>query len=60
MRKRLLPISLELAGIVGIGVGVGIELATGAEIGYLAITMGSLLVAAGGVIWAKFMRGEVR
>ena len=56
--KRLIPLILELAGIAIIGVGIGIELAARADIGYLLITIGSLLVAAGGVIWGKFMRGD--
>jgi len=55
--KRLIPLTLELAGIAAIGVGIGIELAARANIGYLLITIGSLLVASGGVIWGKFMRG---
>ncbi len=55
---RLFPVVVELAGIATIGAGIGIELAAHASIGYLAITIGSLLVAAGGVIWGKFMRGD--
>ena len=47
---------LELVGIGAIGAGIGIELGTGAEIGYLIITTGSLLVATGGIIWGKFIR----
>lgn len=53
---KLIPITLELVGITAIGTGIGIELATGAEIGYAVITMGSVLVAIGGVIWGKFLR----
>jgi len=56
---RLLPIAaviLQLAGIVIIGTGIGIELATGAHIGVLLITIGSVTVAAGGVMYGKFMR----
>jgi len=55
--KRLIPLILELAGIAVISIGIGIELATGADIGYLLITTGGLLLAAGGFIWGKFMRG---
>jgi hypothetical protein len=53
---KLLAIILELVGIGSIGTGVGIELAIGADIGFVAITVGSLLVATGGVIWGKFIR----
>ncbi len=54
---KLFPIILELAGIAAIGVGIGIELSFHADIGHVVITAGSLLVATGGVIWGKFMRG---
>ena len=60
MKKKLLPIVLELIGVSTIGCGIGIELATGAEIGYVIITTGSLLVAAGGIVWAKFIKGGVQ
>ncbi len=53
---RLIPIVLELAGIAIVGLGIGVEVATHASTGDLVITTGSLLVAAGGVIWGKFMR----
>ena len=56
-RLRLLPVVLELVGIATVGMGIGVELVAHANIGYLAITIGSLLVATGGVIWGKFMRG---
>jgi len=53
---KLLAITLELIGITAIGTGIGIELALGAEIGFVAITIGSLLIAAGGIVWGKFLR----
>ena len=56
-RLRLLPVVLELVGIATVGMGIGVELAAHANIGYLVITIGSLLVATGGVIWGKFMHG---
>jgi len=55
--KKLIPITLELIGIAVIGGGIGIELALHADLGYMMITAGSLLVATGGVIWGKFIRG---
>jgi hypothetical protein len=57
MRGKILPVTLELIGIVAISSGIGIELASKAEIGYVIITIGSLLVAAGAIIWGKFMKG---
>jgi hypothetical protein len=49
---RLLAITLELIGIAIIGTGIGVELVTGAEVGFVAITIGSLLVATGGIIFS--------
>ena len=56
MNRKLLPVALELAGIAAIGVGIGVELATHADIGWALVTTGSCLVAIGGVIWGKFTR----
>ena len=55
-RMTLLPITLEVIGIAAIGVGIGIELAMHADVGWAVVTTGSCLVAIGGVIWGKFMR----
>jgi hypothetical protein len=56
MSKKLLPVTLEIVGIAAIGVGIGVELATHADIAWAVVTAGSCLVAIGGVIWGKFMR----
>jgi hypothetical protein len=56
MNRKLLPVALELIGIATIGVGIGVELATQADIGWALVTTGSCLVAVGGVIWGKFTR----
>jgi hypothetical protein len=53
---KLLPIILEILGVAAIGCGIGIEIGMGADVGYVIITVGSVLVATGGVIWGKFMR----
>jgi len=55
--KHLIPIVIELIGISVVGAGIGLELASGGEIYLVMITIGSCLVATGGVIWGKFMRG---
>jgi hypothetical protein len=52
----LIPITIELVGIAAIGAGIGVELATHADIGWAMVTTGSCLVAIGGVIWGKFTR----
>jgi len=57
MSKKLLPITLEIVGVAAIGMGIGVELATHADIGWAIVTTGSCLVAIGGIIWGKFMRG---
>lgn len=54
--KRVIPIIIELVGISVVSVGIGLELAVGGEIYLAMITAGSCLVAAGGIIWGKFMR----
>jgi hypothetical protein len=56
MNKRLIPVTIEVVGVAVIGVGIGVELATHADIGWAIVTTGSCLVAIGGVIWGKFMR----
>lgn len=58
MKKRhLIPIVIELMGISVVGAGIGLELAIGGAVYLVVITTGSLLIAAGGVVWGKFMRG---
>ena len=57
-RKKILPILIELTGIAAIGSGIGIELATHADIGWVVVTSGSCLVAIGGIIWGKFMNSN--
>ena len=58
MKKRhLIPIVIELTGIATVSVGIGLEIALGGAAYFVVITIGSLLIATGGVIWGKFMRG---
>ncbi len=56
-KLKLLPIIIEVVGVAAIGIGIGVELATHADIGWAIVTIGSCLVAIGGVIWGKFIRG---
>ena len=56
-KLKWIPIFIEVFGIAAVGCGIGIELATHADIGWATVTTGSCLVAMGGVIWGKFIRG---
>jgi len=56
-KKHLIPIVIELTGIGVIGIGVGLELAVGGAVYLVMITIGSAMVATGGVIWGKFIKG---
>lgn len=56
-KMKLAAITLELLGIAVIGAGIGVELIAAADIGLVVITVGSCLVAAGGVVWGKFLKG---
>jgi len=55
-KKHIIPIAIELVGISIVGIGIGLEMALGGEVYLVMITAGSLLIAAGGLIFAKFMR----
>ena len=59
-KRKLIPVVIELTGISAIGAGIGVELASHADIGWAMITIGSCLVAIGGVIWGKFIRQDNR
>jgi len=57
MRKRhIIPIAIELVGIATTSAGIGLELAIGGDIYLTMITVGSCLIATGGIIWGKFLR----
>jgi len=58
MNKKLIPITIELIGVAAIGAGIGVELATHADFGWVIVTTGSCLVAIGGIIWGKFICEE--
>ncbi len=62
MTRRLfiLAVGIELVGIALVGTGIGYEIATGADLGYVFITAGSVLVAAGGVLFGKFVKAARR
>ena len=53
---RKLAIAVEIAAISLIGSGVVLEIIYRAHVYYVVITVGSLLAAAGGFIWAKVVK----
>ena len=55
---RLAAIVIELIGIATVGTGIGLELALGGEIYLVVITVGSCLVATGGIVYGKFIRSH--
>ncbi|GAI59519.1 unnamed protein product [marine sediment metagenome] len=57
-KKQLIPILIELIGISIISVGIGLEITLGGDVFFVLITLGSLLIATGSIIWGKFMRSK--
>ena len=55
MKKKAIPITIELVGISIVGVGIGLEIACGGAIYLVVITVGSCLIAAGGLWFAKIL-----
>lgn len=56
-KRRLIPIIIELTGVSVVSIGIGLELVIGGSVYLIMITVGSLIIATGGIIWGKFMRG---
>jgi len=56
MRRWIAPAIIEIVGIGIVSAGIGFEIATGADLGYLIICTGSVLVAGGGLLYAKILR----
>jgi len=53
-KKFWIPMIVELIGIGVTSFGIGYEMAYGADFGFLLISTGSALIAAGGVLYVKF------
>lgn len=53
--KTIVPVTLEIMGIAVVGAGIGIELAMHAAFGMVLITIGSCIVATGGIIWYRLL-----
>lgn len=56
MKRKLIPVIIELVGISIVGAGIGLELALGGAVYLVVITVGSLFIATGGIIWGKFIK----
>ena len=52
-RTRLVAVGIECVGIAVTGIGIGCELAFGGDLHLVVITVGSCLISAGGLLWAK-------
>ena len=50
---RTLAIALESVGIIAIILGLVFESLTGADLGYIFISGGAVIIAGGGMVWAK-------
>lgn len=53
--KEKAAIIIEIAGVVMIGIGVGVEVGYEANVGFFLITAGSLMVAVGALFWTKVL-----
>jgi FtsH-binding integral membrane protein len=51
-----LPVAVELAGIFILIIGIAVEISTGAELGHYIISIGSCLIAIGGIAWSKIFK----
>jgi len=51
-----LALGIELAGIAVAGTGIGLELAHGGDVYMMTITIGSCLIAGGGMLFNKVFR----
>lgn len=54
----MISVIVEVVGIVALGVGIGVELTLGAELGYILISLGAVAVAGGSLLFAKFGKRE--
>ena len=50
-----IPVAIELAGMFLLVLGVSVELTTQADIGHMLISVGSVLITAGSIIWGKLI-----
>lgn len=48
-----IPIIVEIIGILIVSTGIGIEATMGGHVGFIIITVGSVIVATGSLLYAK-------
>ena len=60
MNKTLWAVTIvvEIVGIMVVCAGIGVELAMHAALGYILVTVGAVILATGGAVYAKFLRGR--
>jgi FtsH-binding integral membrane protein len=51
-----IPVSIELAGIFVLLIGIAVEISMGAGVGHILISVGSAVIAVGNVLWAKILK----
>lgn len=56
---RLVAIVVEVIGIATVAAGIGLEMAFRADWAYIVLGIGSVLVAGGGMIYAKFYKRDL-
>jgi len=56
MLSRTLAVALEAVGILVVVIGIAIETVTRADVGHFIISTGSICVAGGALIFAKFVK----
>lgn len=51
-----IPMAIEMLGITIVAIGIGVEMVMRADVGYSLISVGSILITAGGLIWTKVFK----
>lgn len=54
--ERTLAIALETVGLCVVALGIGVEVATKADLGYILVTSGAWVATFGTFIFAKLIR----
>ncbi|MCK9288668.1 MAG: hypothetical protein M0P29_14015 [Sphaerochaetaceae bacterium] len=52
----LFSVLLEVVGIIVVSAGITYEVIYKADVGYMIMSTGSLLIAAGGLVWGKVLK----
>lgn len=53
-----IPLTIELLGIIIVAIGLGVEVYRGADAGFMLISIGSFLIAAGSCMWTKLLKSK--